>query len=254
MNAVGYQLEMFGLDGARLQAHAAGSSPKERIRLVRRVETAHEIMSVLPRGRELSFLHSGLCQTCLPHSRPTDNSTPWERRSGRFSLTVLPGGLDRGRGFEYVGIPYGPKARLILIYLQTEGMKSRAVSLGASFSAFLRSLGLAVTGGRRGTISAVREQLLRISQCRFTMQWISTDTTQQVIANTQIVDRLELWRAEGTSGWSMSSYLSSFTSIFVNMRCHSTVEELPTSRAVALGSISTLSLRIVCLVSIAICI
>ena len=199
MNAVGYQLEMFGLDGARLQAHAAGSSPKERIRLVRRVETAHEIMSVLPRGRELSFLHSGLCQTCLPHSRPTDNSTPWERRSGRFSLTVLPGGLDRGRGFEYVGIPYGPKARLILIYLQTEGMKSRAVSLGASFSAFLRSLGLAVTGGRRGTISAVREQLLRISQCRFTMQWISTDTTQQVIANTQIVDRLELWR--GRDEW-----------------------------------------------------
>jgi len=52
-----------------------------------------------------------------------------------------------------------------------------------------------VTGGQRGTISAVREQSLRISQCRFTMQWNSTDTTQKVIANTQIVDRLELWRA-----------------------------------------------------------
>jgi predicted acyl esterase len=38
------------------------------------------------------------------------------------------------------------------------------------------------------------------SRCRFTMQWTSTDTTQQVIANTQIVDRLELWRA-GRNEW-----------------------------------------------------
>jgi Plasmid encoded RepA protein len=200
LNAVRDQLEMFGLEGARSRARAASSSPRERTRLIRRVETTHEILSALPAGGELSFLHSGLCQTCLPHSRPANSSTPWERRSGRFSLTVLPGGLDRGRGFEYVGIPYGPKARLILIYLQTEGIKSRTVNLGASFSAFLRSLGLAVTGGQRGTISAVREQSLRISQCRFTMQWNSTDATQKVIANTQIVDRLELWRA-GKDEW-----------------------------------------------------
>jgi hypothetical protein len=127
LNAVRDQLEMFGLEGARSRARAASSSPRERTRLIRRVETTHEILSALPAGGELSFLHSGLCQTCLPHSRPADSSAPWERRSGRFSLTVLPGGLDRGRGFEYVGIPYGPKARLILIYLQTEGIKSRTV-------------------------------------------------------------------------------------------------------------------------------
>jgi hypothetical protein len=133
MSGLRDQLEMFGLEGARLRAQAAGASPRERTKLVRRVEKAHEIMAALPASDELSFLHSGLCQTCLPHSRPADSSAPWERRSGRFSLTVLPGGLDRGRGFEYVGIPYGPKARLILISLQTEGMKSRTVSLGASF-------------------------------------------------------------------------------------------------------------------------
>jgi hypothetical protein len=122
---------------------------------------------------------------------------------------VLPGGLDRGQGFEYVGVPYGPKARLILIYLQTEGMRSRTVSLGASFSAFLRSLGLAVTGGKRGTISAVREQSLRISQCSFTMQW-SADTPagkRAVVDNSRIVDRLELWRA-GKDEWSEHVELS----------------------------------------------
>jgi len=73
----------------------------------------------------------------------------------------------------------------------------------------MRSLGLAVTGGKRGTIGAVREQSLRIAQCRFTMQWTGEPGTgpQHVVANTQIVDRLELWSAE-RNGWSETVELS----------------------------------------------
>ena len=108
-----------------------------------------------------------------------------------------------------MGVPYGPKARLILIHLQTEGLKSRTVSLGASLSAFMRSVGLSVTGGPRGTIGAVREQALRISQCSFTMQWSeeTAGSEHTVIANTRIVDRLELWRSD-RDGWSETVELS----------------------------------------------
>jgi hypothetical protein len=122
---------------------------------------------------------------------------------------VQPGVVDPGKGTEYVGVPYGPKARLILIHLQTEGMKSRTVCLGASFSAFLRSLGLAVTGGKRGTIASVREQSIRISQCSFTMQWSAASTSGEraVVANSRIVDRLELWRS-GREEWSETVELS----------------------------------------------
>jgi Plasmid encoded RepA protein len=206
MHAVSEQLEIFGLDGARRIAESASTSPRERSRLVRRVEVTHELMSELPANEDLSFLHSGLCQTCLPHSRPAENHAIWHRRSGRFSLMVQPGAIDRGEGANYVGVPYGPKARLILIHLQTEGMKSRTVNLGASFSAFMRSLGLAVTGGQRGTIGAVREQSLRISQCTFTMQW-AADGNKTVVENTRIVDRLELWRSD-QNGWSETVELS----------------------------------------------
>jgi len=124
-------------------------------------------------------------------------------------LTVQPGTFDTGSGAEYVGVPYGPKARLILIHLQTEGMKSRTVNLGVSFSAFMRSLGLAVTGGKRGTIGAVREQSLRIAQCRFSMQWSGDQSggARHVVANTQIVDRLELWSAD-RQGWCETVELS----------------------------------------------
>ena len=205
MHAVSDQLEMFGLEGARRLAEHAGTSMRERSRLLRRVDVTHELMSELPSSEDLSFLHSGLCQTCLPHSRPAEDHALWYRKSGRFSLTVQPGSID-GR---YVGVPYGPKARLILIHLQTEGMKSRTVNLGASFSAFMRSLGLAVTGGKRGTIGAVREQSLRIAQCSFTMQWSAGTATssQTVVSNARIVDRLELWQSD-KNGWSETVELS----------------------------------------------
>ena len=42
-------------------------------------------------------------------------------------------------------------------------LEDRTVSLGPSMSAWIRSLGLPVTGGPRGTIQAIREQSLRIA-------------------------------------------------------------------------------------------
>jgi hypothetical protein len=204
------QLELLGFDETVRRIAAEAASPHERSRLLRRVEVTHELMSELPDANDLSFLHSGLCQTCLPHSRPAEDHAVWSRRAGRFSLLIQPGVVDAAAGPRYVGVPYGPKARLILIHLQTEGLKSRTVNLGASFSAFMRSLGLAVTGGKRGTIGAVREQSLRIAQCTFTMQWTEGDATgngHTVISNTRIVDQFEFWRSD-RKGWNETVELS----------------------------------------------
>lgn len=93
MNA-GKQLEIFGLDGAMRLAVAGGATRAEKSRLVRRVEVTHELLSALPTVDDLAFPHSGLCQTCLPHSRPASNQAIWTRSSGRFSLMVTPGVID----------------------------------------------------------------------------------------------------------------------------------------------------------------
>lgn len=106
MRAISDQLDIFGLDGARRIAESC-TSPRERSRQLRRIDVTHELMSELPGSEDLSFLHSGLCQTCLPHSRPTENHAVWQRKSGRFSLTVQPGTFDTGNGAQYVGVPYG---------------------------------------------------------------------------------------------------------------------------------------------------
>ncbi len=163
-------------------------------------------MSAFPNDDELSFLHSGLCQTALPHSRPAENHAPWRRTSGRFTLSINPGTIanpNKPEQHGYVGVPYGPKARLILIHLQTEGLRSRTVNLGPSLSAFMRSLGLAVTGGQKGTIAATKEQVLRIARCSFSLQWSDADAEGSTthFADHRIVDGLDLWQAGRGDKW-----------------------------------------------------
>jgi hypothetical protein len=214
------QLEIFGVNEVLRRIEMEPVPATERRRMLRRVEVTHDMMSELPVAEDLSFLHSGLCQTCLPHSRPADDRNVWRRTSGRFSLIVTPGVVEdwnstgsasAGDGVRYVGVPYGSRARLIMIHLQTEGVKGRTVSLGRSLSAFLRSLGLPVSGGPRGSINAIREQSLRIARCGITMQWsnVETDGSQRtVISDTRIVDGLELWHSARGDEWSGTVELS----------------------------------------------
>jgi hypothetical protein len=212
------QLELVGLQESLRLAEAEGASPAERRRLRERLEVAHQLLIDLPAMDDIAFLHSGLCQTYLPHTRPKENHSVWRREAGRFTLIVAPGVLDERRrdvprrtgpheaSDLYVGVPFGPKARLILIYLQTEGRKSRVVNMGGSMSAWIRSLGLAVTGGQKGTINAVREQVMRIARCSFTLQWEERDAagnTTMSVRDQRIVEGLTLWNgASDPAKWS----------------------------------------------------
>jgi len=117
-------------------------------------------------------VHSGLCQTALPYSKLADNSKAWERKGIGATLTITPGYARRIEGGERipVGVPYGARARLIMIYIQTLGIRNRVVPLGPSMSGWMKSLGLSVTGGRKGTISEVKEQILRLANCNMIIE------------------------------------------------------------------------------------
>jgi hypothetical protein len=175
---------MFGLEEAIRSETAGVTSQLERQRIVRKLELAQQMMLSVPTPEDLAFLHSGLCQTYLPHSRPRSNQQVWRRAAGRFTLMVQPGVMqERGSGNRalppanlaeqerlFVGVPFGAKARLILIYLQTEAVRTQkpVIHLGRTISAFMRTLDLPVKAEK---ISMVREQALRLSRCTFTLQW-----------------------------------------------------------------------------------
>ncbi|MCM8738522.1 replication protein RepA [Azospirillum sp. A1-3] len=111
----------------------------------------------------LGICHAGFALTALPHKDTKE--ALWRRDGHRVTLHVESG---RERDGSAIGIPYGSKARMILIYLQTQAVRerSRQVELGRSMRAWLTAMGMANTGG--ATYRLVAEQAKRIGACRLT--------------------------------------------------------------------------------------
>lgn len=124
------------------------------------IETTSRILS--DEEGQAGYVHAGFAMTALPHKR-TD-AREWVRDSVDLRLRIE-SGKDRDGGV--VGIPFGYVARLILLYLQTEAVKtgSREIELGRSMHSWLKSMGL--NSGGKGYAS-VREQAKRLSLCRLT--------------------------------------------------------------------------------------
>ena len=135
----------------------------------------------------LGFAYSGWAQCALPHKRLADEAH-WGITSEKVRLVVEPGRrtVDGADDLEWVGVPYGSHARLILLYLQTEALRtsSREVELGRSLRDWLGRLGISV-GGMTGR--SVRDQAERISRCRLTFHLSGTGSSGLV--NQNIVDR-----------------------------------------------------------------
>lgn len=110
----------------------------------------------------LGITHAGFAMTSLPHRCVLDPL--WTRQGGRTKLLVESG--RKGDG-SWIGVPYGSVARLILLYLQTEAVRTNSpeVELGRSMRSWMTRMSLA-SGGRNYQL--VAEQARRISACRLT--------------------------------------------------------------------------------------
>jgi hypothetical protein len=118
---------------------------------------------------DIGYLFSGWAQAALPHRRLPDDA-PWQVTTDRVTLIVQPGLRPAPEGKPVsVGVPYGSRARLILLYLQTEAIRTncREVELGRSLHAWLRRLEIPIGGKQMAT---VRDQAERISRCRLSFQ------------------------------------------------------------------------------------
>jgi Plasmid encoded RepA protein len=141
-----------GIEEARRQA----VSKHERMV----VEAAYQVLS--DDAERMGFTYSGFALTSLPHKPP--ETTTW-RREGHNLTLVLQAGVDRNE--KSLGLPYGSYARFILLFLQSEAIRtrSREIELGRSMKVWLGSMGLSI-GGK--TYKQVNEQARRISGCTLT--------------------------------------------------------------------------------------
>jgi len=149
----------------------------------------------------LGFAYSGWAQCALPHKRLA-NDAPWGIVSEKVKLMVEPGrrqivAADDSQTFEFVGVPFGSHARLILLYLQTEALRTgrREVELGGSMRSWLAKVGIPA-GGMTGR--SVRDQAERISRCKLTFD-ITTGTRASGLVQQTIVDKALFIEAENGS-------------------------------------------------------
>ncbi len=147
------------------------------------VEAAARYMSDEDNG--IGFLYSGWCQAALPHKRLPDGAH-WQTKTERVTLAVEPG-LQPGPMGNLIpsGVPFGSRARLIFLYLQSTALKTnnREVELGKSLRDWLGRMGIPWGGKSKRD---VLEQAERISRCRFTFHFTSGNRTGLV--NQNVVD------------------------------------------------------------------
>ncbi|MDO9712361.1 replication protein RepA [Paracraurococcus lichenis] len=133
----------------------------------------------------IGFLYSGWCQAALPHRRLADDED-WTITRPNLTLAVEPGRKPGADGkLVPVGVPYGSRARLIMLYLQSEALRTgtRDVLLGRSLRDWLGRMNISI-GGK--SLVDVREQADRIARCRFTFH--VTAGTHVGLVNQNVMD------------------------------------------------------------------
>src|SRR3954453_13111878 len=144
-------------------------------------------------AERVSFQHTVLCQTCLPYRDPGDTVRFWKREQGRVSLLIQAGLVNdptKGNWLE-VGLPYGPKPRLILAHLNGEALRtgSPEIEVEKSLTAFVKRIGLS---GHGRDIRTVKDQPTRLAAANVRMSIAySTEHARQVQAH--IVSGFDLW-------------------------------------------------------------
>ena len=131
------------------------------------IEAAADYMADEEGG--IGFIYSGFAQAALPHRKLNDDAV-WQVRTEHVLLMVQPGLRPTREGDPIpIGVPYGSRARLIMLYLMTRAVEtgSREVELGRSMRHWLDRMGIP-QGGPSGKI--VRDQAERLSRCRLSFQ------------------------------------------------------------------------------------
>jgi hypothetical protein len=106
---------------------------------------------------QIAFMARSMVMATLPHS-PSDELI-YQRKNGHYILMMIAN--------PQFGLPSGSLARMLLAWITREAVikKSPELELGTSFKAFLKKLKLQNGGGKRGNMTRVRDQMMRLLTC-----------------------------------------------------------------------------------------
>ena len=178
------------------QSRLNGLSPVEK----RFLQTS-ELLEQPIEASDVHHLHSFLALCGLPYKKPRlDPVTKKEplshhKKYGKMSIQVNAGSLIDPRNGDMVqqGLPYGPKARLLLVDICTRALRqnSPTVELENSLSCFIQTLGFDVVGGPMGTIKLFKEQINRLAACNIHFGFFNGQ--EATTFNSSLIEEVSLW-------------------------------------------------------------
>lgn len=177
---------------ASKQLARRGAPMLEAVRLTKpKTEAAHRklaALSALANSTEppaIGYVLRLMTMCSLPHSDPGKDVPEIVKRNGKYTLHIQP---DPRHGY-----PYGIYPRLIMAYLtqEVQKRKQRTISLNDSVSAFMRELGITPHWGRKGSVPALVEQMLRLFSARIYVE--ETGRNFERRRNADVAHEYQLW-------------------------------------------------------------
>lgn len=198
---------------AELEAHRGSVAYSAMVGVIADKQTKRDHLAALPRDarrraivrqnlenepsdkEDLRHIHSVLAMCGLPYTRQPIDVREYERKQGRMSLVVEAGKLRSPETGERVAqpLPFGPKSRLLLMHLCSEAIrqKSATIEIADSLTGFIHDMGFPVTGGKKGTLNAFKEQINALAACKLSVgMW---DGNRSVEYQGMPFSRIDVW-------------------------------------------------------------
>jgi len=131
----------------------------------------------------VGFVARALTMATLPHKAVL--GCEFTRQNGLYTLSIL--------APSKIGLPYGSIPRLLLSWVTTEAVRTRSpvLELGPTLSDFMAELGYTPTGGEKGDITRLRNQMTRLFSS--SISCIYDDKSKTRIVNVNIAEEACLW-------------------------------------------------------------
>lgn len=134
---------------------------------------------------DIGFICRSITFASIPHSKVNNNQ--YLRTNHNFTISIT-GNEAAG------GVPYGVYPRLILCWLTSEIVKtkSRKIILGNNLTHFMKKLGLSATGGKWGTITRFKSQVIKLLTSSISITYCNLETGKMEHTNMNIVDKTRI--------------------------------------------------------------
>lgn len=155
------------------------------------LDSAVDIASATPDDDNVVFQHTVFCQTGLPYRRTQERV--WERANGSVTLLVEAGrAMDPSSGrFIELPLPFGPKPRLIMAYLNTHALRSGPeVDVGGSMTSFVKRLGFHAHGR---DIRTFKEQMSALAASTIRLGVMSEHDQSATTVKADIIKSFNVW-------------------------------------------------------------